>query len=88
MLPLQDRRIELQEIMPNMDVVDLDGERVGVVAHVHPTGDGHDSQAPHLEIATGFFGLGPRLLLPLQTVRDVAHGCVFLREPKDILVQA
>ncbi|HEV2124692.1 MAG TPA: PRC-barrel domain-containing protein [Chloroflexota bacterium] len=64
------------EIAVGMDVVDLDGEPVGTVTRVSRP------PAAMLEVATGFFGHGRRLRIPMPLVRDVAQGCVFLREPK------
>ncbi len=79
MLPLRDRAVAPAEIAVGMDVVDLDGEPVGRVTRVGRP------PAALLEVATGFFGQGRRVLIPVPLVRDVVQGCVFLREPKQAI---
>ncbi|HEV2124626.1 MAG TPA: PRC-barrel domain-containing protein [Chloroflexota bacterium] len=78
MLPLRNRAVAPTEIAVGMDVVDLDGEPVGTVTRV-------SRRAALLEVATGFFGQGRRVLIPVPLVRDVVQGCVFLREPKQAI---
>lgn len=82
-------------ITPGMDVLDLDGERIGRVAHVHGHGGAHSPEAQPvahpgapdavLEVGTGFFGVGRRLYLPASAVRGVADGCVFVSEPRQFI---
>ena len=83
---------------PGMDVLDVDGERIGRVVHVHrtppsPHPAGGASAAPGarddadavLEVRTGFFGVGRRLYLPASIIQTVAAGCVFVNEPRQAI---
>jgi hypothetical protein len=81
---------EFRPIEPGMDVCDLDGKKIGTVAHVHnggqpatagPGGYGNG----YIEVKTGFMGLGRRLYVPLEAVHDVTPGGVFLSQAKQTL---
>jgi hypothetical protein len=76
---------EFERIEPGMDVYDRDSHKLGTVAHVHdltPTGPaGGAGRRGYLEVATGLlarFGLGRHLFVPLEAVRDVTPGGLFL----------
>jgi PRC-barrel domain len=69
----------VQRIESGMEVYDRDGHKLGTVAHVHEL----DAPGPrgYLEVATGLLsrlGLGRRLFVPLEAIRDVTEGGVFL----------
>jgi hypothetical protein len=62
-----------------MEVFDRENHKLGTVAHVHEL----DAPGPrgYLEVATGLLsriGLGRPLFVPLEEVRDVTEGGVFL----------
>lgn len=71
---------------PGMDVCDVDGQKMGTVAHLHdaPAVIGPMGIAPggHLEVKTGFLGLGKHLFVPLHEVREVTEGGVILARSK------
>ena len=74
----------MQQINSGTEVFDRDGHKLGTVSHVH------ELDAPgargYLEVATGFLsrlGLGKHLYVPLEAVRDVTEGGVFLSAGRD-----
>ena len=74
----------MQQINSGTEVYDRDGHKLGTVSHVH------ELDAPgargYLEVATGFLsrlGLGKHLYVPLEAVRDVTEGGVFLSAGRD-----
>jgi hypothetical protein len=73
----------VQRIESGMEVYDRDGHKLGTVAHVH------ELDAPgrrgYLEVATGLLGrlgLGRHLFVPLEAIREVTEGGVFLAADK------
>jgi hypothetical protein len=88
----------LGRIDPDMDVCDIDGNKVGTVAQVYrydiavagsvgaTTLPPRDELVPReevIEVKTGFLGLGSHLYAPMSAVQDVTSGCVFLSRRKD-----
>ena len=74
----------LQRIVTGTDVYDRDGHKLGTVAHVHELDT--PGRSGYLEVASGFLsrlGLGRHLYVPLEAVRDVTEGGVFLSAGKD-----
>jgi hypothetical protein len=73
------------------DVYDQDSHKVGTVAHVHELdATGPPGSRGYLEVATGFLGrigLGRNLFVPLEAVREVTEGGVFLDAGKAELDQ-
>jgi hypothetical protein len=73
------------------DVCDINGDKVGTVAHVHRYADalvgaGGAGAAPPeeiLEVKTGFLGLGSHLYIPLSAIGDVIKDCVYISKSKD-----
>ena len=82
----------LGRIEPDLDVCDINGDKLGTVAHVYRydlatvgTADS-GTQPPHeevIEVKTGLLGLGKHFYLPMSTVQEVTQGCVFLSKPTD-----
>ena len=75
----------VQRIASGMEVYDRDNHKLGRVAHVHeldaPAGAGAAGRRGYLEVATGLLsrlGLGRHLFVPLEAIRDVTEGGVFL----------
>jgi hypothetical protein len=82
----------LGQILPDMDVCDIHGEKLGTVARVYRYdvalvgGDSTGQPLPQeevVEVKTGFFGLGKHLYIPLSAVQDVTQGCAFVAYAKD-----
>src|SRR5947209_4733404 len=76
---------------PEMDVCDINGEKIGTVAHVYhheyasagATSEGMTERAEIIEVKSGFLGLGKRLFVPMTAVHDVTNGAVFLSRPRE-----
>ncbi len=82
----------LGRIEPNMDVCDMDGDKVGTIVHVYRhelaavAPDIGGAAAPYdsmLEVKTGFLGLGSHLFIPFRAIHDVTRGCVFLDRTRE-----
>lgn len=79
----------LGRIVPDMDVCDVNGDRIGTVARVHRRepatigGEGRPDQEDVIEVKTGFLGLGKHLYVPLSAIREVTQACVFLGASRD-----
>jgi len=83
----------LGKIEPDVDVCDINGDKVGSVARVYrhematsgaidrPVG--MPSREELVEVKTGFLGLGRMLYVPMGAIQDVTQGCVFLSRSKD-----
>jgi len=86
------------QIRPEMDVCDINGDKVGSIAHVYrhtevassATGERSSTMVggrpPHdgvMEIKTGFLGLGSRLYIPFGAFQETLGDCVFVSQPKD-----
>ena len=87
---------ELRRIETGMAVCDIDGHKIGTVAHVYgqalaATGGaarGHLSQQEVIEVKTGFLGLGKHLYVPAGAIHDVTEGGVFLSKSRSEIDQA
>lgn len=83
----------LGQIALGMDVCDMNGKKVGRIAHIyhqqHATvgasagGGGtalmeRPSHGSLMEVKTGLFGLGEHLYIPTSAIHDVVEDCVFV----------
>jgi len=76
----------LGRIQQDMDVCDVNGDKVGTIAQVYrhefanvaPGTSLERAGEDFIEVKTGFLGLGKRLYIPLSAVRETTEGCVFL----------
>src|SRR5581483_10406426 len=76
----------LGRIQQDMDVCDINGDKVGTIAQVYrhefanvaPGAGAESAREDFIEVKTGFLGLGKRLYIPLRAVRETTEGCVFL----------
>ena len=83
---------------PGLDLCDVDGNKVGTVAHVYrydlavagSVGADHPPSREELlpreevvEVKTGLLGLGPPLYVPMSAIQGVGAGGVFLARRKD-----
>lgn len=70
----------LGRIHPDMEVCDINGDKVGTVARLHrpvaPQGE------EVVEVKTGLLGLGTHYYVPVSAVQDATPSCVFLANPK------
>ena len=82
----------LGRIVPDLDVCDVNGEKIGTVAQVYryelaAVGGGHGESPPAhdevVEVKTGFLGLGKHLYVPMSAIQDVTAGCVFVSRSRD-----
>jgi hypothetical protein len=88
----------LGRIEPDMDVCDMNGDKIGSVNRVYrhemaPVSAG-DATSPSaslpessreeiLEVKTGLLGLGKHYYIPMREIQEVTQGCVFLTKGKD-----
>src|SRR5216683_5301943 len=86
----------LGRLAPDMDVCDLDGDRIGKVARVYrdefasvlaasgtdtdDTGDQY-SRPGVMEVKSGLLGLG-RLYIPISAIEDTTERCVFVAKKR------
>jgi hypothetical protein len=82
----------LGRLMPDMDVCDIHGDKIGTIAQVYrydlaAVGSGRgEGRLPHeevLEVKTGLFGLGKHLYIPLSAIQEATQGCVFLSHSRE-----
>ena len=83
----------LGRVEPDMDVCDINGDKVGTVNHVYrhelapAATDATQPAAPppeeFIEVKSGFLVFGKHYYVPMSAVQDVTQGCVFLSHPKD-----
>jgi hypothetical protein len=82
----------LGQLVPDMEICDLNGDKVGTVAHAHRYdlaavgSTPGDSRLPHeevLEAKTGFLGLGKHLYIPMSAIQDVIEGRVILSRSRE-----
>jgi hypothetical protein len=74
----------LGRIRPDMDVCDINGDKIGTVDDVHreellPASTEVTRPAQdYIEVKTGLLGLGKRLYIPLSAVQDSTAECVII----------
>ena len=88
----------LGRIEPDMDVCDINGDKLGTVARVYrhevsavtgtdaatrPAAEASPPREEVIEVKSGFLGLGKHLYVPMSAVQDVTQGGVFLSLSKD-----
>ena len=78
--------LELGRITPGMAVYDIDGQKIGSLAHVYRREAGAAREG-YLEVKTGFFVFGKHLYVPLSAIRDVTDEGVFLSQRHDAVQQ-
>ena len=86
----------LGRLAPDMDVCDIDGERIGKLARVYrdefatalaavatATDDsgGQPRRPGVMEVKSGLLGLG-RLYIPISAIEDTTEQCVFVAKKK------
>jgi hypothetical protein len=81
----------LGQINPDMDVCDVNGDKLGSVADVlrHEFAPAATMQGAAsrpavdvIEVKTGFLGMGKRLFIPISAVMDVTGGALFLSKAR------
>ena len=76
-------------ILPGQDLCDMNGDKVGSVAHVYREdvsmlGEGQaGSYDEVIEVKTGFLGMGEKLYVPVSAVDDATENAVFVGKPRD-----
>jgi len=82
----------LGRIQPDMEVSDINGDKVGTVSRVYryeaAASDAVDTSATLpgdeiVEVKTGLFGLGTHYYIPMSAIADATQSCVFISKPKD-----
>ena len=86
---------QLGQIKPDMDVCDINGDKVGHIAHVYrhtkvtsgesspATIEGRPPEDGVMEVKTGFLGLGSHLYIPFSAVQETLPASVFVSKPKE-----
>jgi hypothetical protein len=90
----------LGRLIPNLDVCDIDGQKIGTVAHVYrdefasaleqagASGEpAEQSSSGVLEVKTGLLGLGEHLYIPIDAIDNATAQCVFVTRKKKELAQ-
>ena len=81
-------------IVPGQDLCDVNGDKVGSVAHVYREdvsvlGDRHEAVYDEvIEVKTGLFGLGDKLYVPVSAVDDATENAVFVGKPREAFEDA
>jgi hypothetical protein len=75
-------------IMPGQDLCDVNGDKVGSVAHVYREDENTMTTTQPvyedvIEVKTGILGLGEKLYVPVSAVDDATEDAVFVAKPKD-----
>ncbi|HET7770640.1 MAG TPA: hypothetical protein VFN74_17835 [Chloroflexota bacterium] len=73
---------EHPRITPGLDVFDLEGHKVGTVAHLHDGASDAPAVDGFFEMKTGFFGLGKHYYVPYRAVKDITTGGAFLKRSR------
>jgi hypothetical protein len=74
---------EHPRIMSGLDVFDIEGHKIGTVAHLHETGSPAGPTLDDVfEVKTGFFGLGKQYYVPYRAVKDISTSGVFLKRSR------
>ena len=74
---------EHPRITPGLDVFDVEGHKVGTIAHLHDAGSSDASTVDgFFEMKTGFFGLGKHYYVPYRAVKDITTGGAFLKRSR------
>lgn len=75
-------------IMPGQDLCDINGDKVGSVAHVYREDENQISTTNQrvyedvIEVKTGILGLGEKLYVPVSAVDDATEDAVFVAKPR------
>jgi hypothetical protein len=80
-------------IMPGQDLCDVNGDKVGSVAHVYREDENTMTTTQPvyedvIEVKTGILGLGEKLYVPVSAVDDATEDAVFVAKPKDAFDEA
>ena len=76
-------------ILPGQDLCDVNGDKVGSVAHVYREdasmlGDSQTGAYDEvIEVKTGFLGMGEKLYVPVSAVDDTTDSAVFVGKARD-----
>ena len=82
----------LGRIQPDMEVSDINGDKVGTVSRVYryeATASGAvvaSASSPGeeiVEVKSGLLGLGTHYYIPMSAIADATQSCVFVSKPKD-----
>jgi hypothetical protein len=90
---MQEQRY-LGHLEPDMDVCDIDGNKIGTIGRVYrhelatvgaasSESGGGMPREDVIEVKTGLLGLGKHFYIPFGSIQDVTSGCVFINVPKD-----
>jgi hypothetical protein len=83
---------DLSRIEPDLDVCDINGDKLGTVARVYrhnPAVVGpvastiSQLREEVVEVKSGFLGLGKHFYIPVSAIRDITDGGVFIDRPRD-----
>ena len=78
----------LGRILPGQDMCDVNGDKVGTVAHIYREdvammGDAAPDREEVIEVKMGLLGLGQRLYVPVSAVGDATDSAVFVAKAAD-----
>jgi len=90
----------LGRLIPDMNVCDIEGQKIGAVARVYrdefatalqqvegPAEGVHPGRTAIMEVKTGLLGLGKHLYIPMSAVDVVTEEGVFVATKKDELAE-
>ncbi len=80
----------ITQVLPEMEVDDVDGAKIGTVAHVHraPAPADPAARADVVEVKTGLLGLlGKHWYIPASAIQGVGEGCIVLAKTRAELDQ-
>ena len=81
----------ITQVLPDMEVDDVDGARIGTVARVHRAPAPADPAAARedvVEVKTGLLGLlGKHWYIPASAIQSVGEGCIALAKTRAELDQ-
>lgn len=71
---------------PGMEVCDINGEKVGTIAHIYqppfPADEPDEVREPIIEVKTGLLGLGSHYWIPRSLIQETLPDSAFLSKTK------
>ena len=83
-----DEEVKLGRLVPGLPVCDVQGTKIGTLAHVHQQQAEDATATPAvedkvIEVKTGPLGLGKHMYIPTQAIETVTDDHVILNRPRE-----